>query len=554
MRLSDKITKAKNGLLYNNPYDMLDRGLQIPLTTALGYANGVQIGQGLGFDEQSQKNLGYASGFNNLLNSSASFIDTVRENKEAKKVARKAELDEYMKVAQERYTYNDFSVSPFETSYFKKGGEKKYSYQDGGVLPAPTFTLPNKKESHKTIIDKINKAALQKKSYDEILATIDNDLLLRDSLPLVESKQVYNPTTPEERMKTIGFQQGGIVNQNRMNVQSQLGYSTGSPFIEEPFLDINSPQGKIDMSNTALPLLAVDNTGYSKMLEPYSGQHQFKGNKIREYRFQDGGLVTFQQKADKWGLSLKGYAELVLTAPKGKFSQDIIKIAKQFSTKKYQDGGEVEEPDFYDPSTIEEEIWNADEVMTASTTEVDPFVSGQGVELNIDDIDFSKFVPEMQSPAGYASQVPYKEPKFSREQKEKGLQIKQGLIDRGFTNDEAAAIVGNLYAESGFKPHAVNPTSKAFGLAQWLGSRKKRLIEKAEQTGVAVDSLDLQLDFLKEELKGGNRYETAQFNKAMAAQTIEEKSHLFAKFVERPSEDELTKSLQRRVNTSKYFK
>jgi len=46
---------------------------------------------------------------------------------------------------------------------------------------------------------------------------------------------------------------------------------------------------------------------------------------------------------------------------------------------------------------------------------------------------------------------------------------------------QAAAIVGNFMLESGgnkLKIDAVNPISKAYGTAQWLGPRKTKLFEK----------------------------------------------------------------------------
>jgi hypothetical protein len=39
-------------------------------------------------------------------------------------------------------------------------------------------------------------------------------------------------------------------------------------------------------------------------------------------------------------------------------------------------------------------------------------------------------------------------------------------------------LVGNLIRESSLNPGAVNKTSGAYGIAQWLGSRKKSLFSK----------------------------------------------------------------------------
>lgn len=78
--------------------------------------------------------------------------------------------------------------------------------------------------------------------------------------------------------------------------KSILGYANGSPYRKNKSIQINSPEGLIDMGNTSIPLYAEDETGYSKYLPPYSGMHQFPGKRIVERRFhnnpyQKGGNV-----------------------------------------------------------------------------------------------------------------------------------------------------------------------------------------------------------------------------------------------------------------------
>jgi hypothetical protein len=127
-------------------------------------------------------------------------------------------------------------------------------------------------------------------------------------------------------------------------------------------------------------------------------------------------------------------------------------------------------------------------------------------------------------------------------------QLVSGLVSRGFTKEEAAAIVGNLWAESGFRTGAVNPSSGAYGLMQWLGGRKNRLVQFAQEKGKSPADLDLQLDYIAWELKGGNPYETKQFEKAMAYGTsIADKTRGFAQEVERAGAHELASSMAKRV-------
>lgn len=131
-----------------------------------------------------------------------------------------------------------------------------------------------------------------------------------------------------------------------------------------------------------------------------------------------------------------------------------------------------------------------------------------------------------------------------------GKQLHSGLVSRGFSKEEAAAIVGNLWAESGFDSGARNP-SGAYGLMQWKDGRYDRLQTYAAEKGKAASDLELQLDYIAWELKGGNPYETAQFNKGMAyGPSVADKTKGFAHEVERARADELASSMQKRVGAA----
>ena len=130
----------------------------------------------------------------------------------------------------------------------------------------------------------------------------------------------------------------------------------------------------------------------------------------------------------------------------------------------------------------------------------------------------------------------------------KAGELVTGLMSRGFTREEAAAIVGNLWAESGFNTGAINPKSGAYGLMQWLGGRKDKLVQFAREKGKSPADLSLQLDYIAWELKGGNQYESAQFEKAMAyGPDIASKTRGFAQEVERAGAHELAASMSKRV-------
>lgn len=87
-----------------------------------------------------------------------------------------------------------------------------------------------------------------------------------------------------------------------IDFQSILGYSKGSPYSKNPYLDIHSPSGTIDMSSTPMDLLGIDEHGNQKYMKANSkNPYQFEGKMIREIpikkmggkkkMFQTGGAM-----------------------------------------------------------------------------------------------------------------------------------------------------------------------------------------------------------------------------------------------------------------------
>lgn len=86
--------------------------------------------------------------------------------------------------------------------------------------------------------------------------------------------------------------------------------------------------------------------------------------------------------------------------------------------------------------------------------------------------------------------------------------IRAGLIARGLPEHVAEGFLPNFQDESGLNP-GINeiaplvPGSRGgFGLAQWTGPRRRALEAFAQQRGVDPSDVDLQLDFLVQELQG----------------------------------------------------
>jgi len=73
---------------------------------------------------------------------------------------------------------------------------------------------------------------------------------------------------------------------------------------------------------------------------------------------------------------------------------------------------------------------------------------------------------------------------------------------------QASGIMGNMYAESGFNPSAVEATTRAdkgHGLVQWTFGRWNNLEAFAKEKGKSWDNVDVQLEFLKKELEGAEK-------------------------------------------------
>lgn len=127
-----------------------------------------------------------------------------------------------------------------------------------------------------------------------------------------------------------------------------------------------------------------------------------------------------------------------------------------------------------------------------------------------------------------------------------GQKVVSGLMQRGFSKEEAAGLAGNISAESTFNSGKTNSRG-AFGLMQWLGPRKKELFAFAQSQGKSPADLNIQLDFIKKELKGGG-HETEAFNRAVkeSGGDVRKLAYLIGKYVERPADWELADSAAKR--------
>lgn len=77
-----------------------------------------------------------------------------------------------------------------------------------------------------------------------------------------------------------------------MDYKSIMGYANGSPYRNNPYLDIETPEGLITMENTPIDLLGIDNTGHTQVMKAgRKNPYKFKGDVVTEIPMQQGGMT-----------------------------------------------------------------------------------------------------------------------------------------------------------------------------------------------------------------------------------------------------------------------
>lgn len=141
-----------------------------------------------------------------------------------------------------------------------------------------------------------------------------------------------------------------------------------------------------------------------------------------------------------------------------------------------------------------------------------------------------------------------------------------------YTDEVIAGAMGNIARESGFNPNALNSSSGAYGLAQWLTGRRTKLQAYATSKETTEADVDTQVEFLIAEItgtgraadfadrriKGGRGENYHHYNDWANATSYEEAAIAFCWFFETPSSssvktDEIKKAEQKRVDLAKTY-
>lgn len=137
------------------------------------------------------------------------------------------------------------------------------------------------------------------------------------------------------------------------------------------------------------------------------------------------------------------------------------------------------------------------------------------------------------------------------------------LREQGYSEEAVAAVMGNIYGESGFKADAIESNGEGYGLCQWSFGRKTQLINYAKSKGKDWTDEDIQIEFLIGEItKGGGANGYAKFQMSGThygytysswkdATDVEEATKAFMAVFERP--DMTVAHTDRRVEAAKKY-
>lgn len=318
-----------------------------------------------------------------------------------------------------------------------------------------------------------------------------------------------------------------------MDYKSQMGYRYDSPFRNDPFIDIFSPEGKIDMSKTKKDLMGIDEFGNIQHMKGGRKQmYSFKGQQIREIpldQFVKGGLTSSKAKE----MLMDGTAnKKKLTKKQKRYFQAIAHGWKP----DMQQGGSTNELLSYLFEEDEAPVQQEQQPQQQDSEDIDL----RELELNRREEAFQEEQDYNESlmQAMFAGENPFNlergekgsfsisGPKFSKENvDDKAKQSYQYFISKGYTPEVSAGLVANIKHESNFNPFAVGDAGKAKGLAQWHPDRYNRLNQEYDLTSLAGN-----LEAIHNELQTTER---GAFQKIKNARTPEEAALLVDRYFER---------------------
>lgn len=128
------------------------------------------------------------------------------------------------------------------------------------------------------------------------------------------------------------------------------------------------------------------------------------------------------------------------------------------------------------------------------------------------------------------------------------------LKDAGYSDIQTAAIIGNLYQESGLNSSKIEyKTKEGIGLVQWSFDRKRKLKEYCASKGVEWTDMTAQLEYLVKELNSREFYEPYK-SKFENPYSIDEAVEAYCWGFERPREDAANVSYRKSMAWKAYYR
>lgn len=125
------------------------------------------------------------------------------------------------------------------------------------------------------------------------------------------------------------------------------------------------------------------------------------------------------------------------------------------------------------------------------------------------------------------------------------------LIRKGYSQQAAAGIVGNLFVESGGRIDIHGDKGTSYGLAQWhdTSAGKGRKTNLFKFSGTTAPTIDQQIEFLDHEIKQDSNL----YNQLNTSTNAESAAETFCRIFERPSKTAFSQSIGKRKDYAKYM-
>lgn len=271
-------------LEFNDQFEIAQKAAAIPLYVGVGYASGNILGQGLGFNNESQKRLGTMSAINAGLTGTATLFDQLNKRKEVKDRMNQMRAMDYQNNPYDNYAYDSYSNTQTDGNYFKEGGipdryknmgftkvgQKKNSTRDGKKW----MVLAQKGDQYKVVHG--GDSSMQDFSQHNNEDRREKFWNRMGGKNSAKAKDPFSPLYWHKRLNK--WEDGGIP------VSEQGLY-------EFPNQPVTVPSNRITMKGIDYPVMAYPDNDQPTLMRP-NQEYKFPNSRqVLEIPYQGGGEV-----------------------------------------------------------------------------------------------------------------------------------------------------------------------------------------------------------------------------------------------------------------------